>query len=146
MRRLLAIILVALPAVCCTKPGSYEEFIRAKDASEGVYSFDLDMSDEGCSYDISLFTKLDTRVFGRRTSESMPLAVIWSSGDSLSFSETVYYPLDRTIVPYRSGVVLQHPGNWTIRFNVLTAPKGLRGLGIICKRNDNGTRQTSEVR
>lgn len=143
MRNSFAVMLLCAVLLSgCTRPVSYEAFILAKEAADGVYSFELDLADENCSYDISFFTETDDPIFKRRPKESMPIVVTWSLADTLSQSETVYYPLGETKVAYRTGVVMEQPGIWTLRANVASAPEGLRGLGIICKRNENGTRQT----
>lgn len=141
MRRLTAILIMATALASCTRPESYETFVRASEAREGVYSFELDLSDSDCSYDISFYTKIDRpRLRSRQGQASMPLAVIWTSPQGEEFSETVYYPIGQLRTAYRSGVVMNEPGVWGIRVNVISAPRGLRGLGIICRRNEDGTR------
>lgn len=143
MNRSLAVLLLCTVLLAgCRRPVSYETFVLAGEAEEDIYQFELDLSDEGCSYDISFFTKTDAPVFRKQETVSVPIVVNWSMEDNPGFSETVWYPLGENKVPYRTGVVMEQPGTWTLKAHVMYAPAGFRGLGIICKRNENGTRQT----
>lgn len=128
----------------CGEPSSFEEFVRADKAENGVYEFVLDLTDSLSSYDISLFTKVDAPVMGTvHASSSMGLEIAWrEAGTSIpALSETVYLPYGEKgggASLYRSGVKPSSPGSWTVSVRPVEPPSGLRGIGIICKRN--GTR------
>ena len=137
----LCALIAALSA--CSEPASFEEFVRADMAENGVYEFVLDLSDSLSTYDISLFTKVDAPVMGRiRASSSMGLEIAWKEGGAITpaLSETVYLPYGGKAGAslYRSGVKPSSPGSWTVSVRPVDPPSGLRGIGIICKRN--GTR------
>ena len=51
-----AVAIAGLFAIACSRPASYEQFVKADDATAGIYEFTLDMSDTTASYDISLYT------------------------------------------------------------------------------------------
>ena len=54
--RLFALIVLVL-AVSCSGPGSYEEFVRAEDATGGVYEFVIPSeAKEPATYDLSFYT------------------------------------------------------------------------------------------
>lgn len=138
-------VLCALTAALasCSEPASFEEFVRADMAENGVYEFVLNLGDSLSTYDISLFTKVDAPVMGRiRTSSSLGLEIEWKEAGTITpaLSETVYLPYgDKGGASlYRSGVKPSSPGSWTVSARPIDPPTGLRGIGIICKRN--GTR------
>ena len=111
-----------LLAVACSRPSSYEQFVRAEDAADGVYEFTLPImaaeasaetsvsSGSGTSdvtYDLSFYTSpLD---------EPLQLAVTWlySPGEELRstygpgdilLTETVWFPAGQHRALYRSGI------------------------------------------
>lgn len=145
MNRRFTVLCAAVAALAaCSEPASFEEFVRADMAENGVYEFVLDLSDSLSTYDISLFTKVDAPVMGRiRSSSSIGLEVAWKEAGAISpaLSETVYLPYgDKGVSAslYRSGVKPSSPGSWSVLVRPVDPPAGLRGIGIICKRN--GTR------
>ena len=117
-----------------------EYFQRTGERVEGRYVFDLDLSDEDCSYDISFFTRIDKPLLRNVADTSFRLAVNWTSDQGDILDEAVWFPIDSTQVLYRKGVSMVNPGIWTLCVETIGEPVGMRGLGIICKRNENGTR------
>ena len=126
-----AALLAVLLAVACSGPGSYEEFVRAEDATGGVYGFVIPSSTvipseakEPGSYDLSFYTS--------PLAEPLQLQITLDS-----LSETVWFPAGQNKALYRSGVRLA--GAVVLRVRPINPPEDFRGLGIIVKRND-GTR------
>jgi hypothetical protein len=120
-------------AFACSRPSSEEYFVLKQDAPDGVYSFRLDLSDTTVLYDLSLYIRQD-----RRDTSGFPLTALWYKGDSLRFSEELFFPAGRETAPYRSGVAMAEPGEWTLSLRPCCPPAGFSGMGLICKRN--GTR------
>lgn len=146
-----------LLGISCSGPGSYEEFVRAEDATGGVYEFALPAD----AYDLSFYTApLD---------EPLQLEITLDS-----LKETVWFPAGQYKALYRSGIQLDHrqdsltaagvipalaekrlgqkssgrhpqrsralPGTeYLLQVRPIDPPEDFRGLGIIIKRND-GTR------
>jgi len=159
-RKLFLPLLPLLLLLACNPPRSYEEFIPAEHSGglafdDNVYRFDLDLSDSTAVYDVYFYTRVEntglTQVrsdhgqLGLEINWLSPLTAVsdssFTAGQSV-LSETVYMPLgdDRgSKTLYRSGVSPGLYGLWTLEVKTLDAPKGLRGLGIICKKR-NGTR------
>ena len=138
-------VLFALLMLAGCRPASYEQFVRADQASGGEYVFNLDLSDSTASYDISLYTRVDSGIMkAEDPSHSLGLEIRWraASGlqaDSTFLCETVYVPYGGRAGSnslYRSGVRPNPAGEWRVLVRPLDAPAGLRGIGIICKRND----------
>ena len=153
-----AALLAVLLAVACSGPGSYEEFVRAEDATGGVYEFALPAS----ICDLSFYTApLD---------EPLQLEITWKAVEPNQLNindmpetplqpelsrrfcetadnqeimlhalhrETVWFPAGQNKALYRSGVRLA--GAVVLRVRPVNPPEDFRGLGIIIKRND-GTR------
>lgn len=129
--------------VSCRRPDSFEQFIRADGVVSGAYVFTLGLDDTLATYDISFYTKVDPPLMAAdRPEASLGLVVVWAEGDGLtSLREKVYLPyggVAGSAHPYRSGIKPSHPGEWTVSVTPEDPPAGLRGIGIICKRN--GTR------
>ena len=156
---LLAAAVLTAAVSSCRKPSSYEQFIRADRAEGGEYVFCLDMSDTLACYDVSLYTRVDAAFFAAaRPYRQLRLEISWIAPvmpdsspvlpdatlvmpdpDRASLSETVYIPYGGrggSAHLYRSGVKPSPAGEWTVAVRPLDAPKGLRGMGIICKRKD----------
>jgi len=132
MRALLPVLF--LTAVCaCSRPVSEEYFILKGNAPDGVYAFTLDLSDTTVTYDISFFLRPD-----RRDPSGFPLTVSWYQGDSLRYTENLFFPAGKETAPYRSGVRMSDPGEWTLCLEPCCPPAGFSGIGVISKRN--GTR------
>lgn len=134
MRRLVLALFLLL-AVCCTEPGTQDSFVSRSEAAGGIYEFTFQIEDIRTDYNFSFFTRVDGK-----WQAAIPLYVKWLSPSGDSFSETVYFRAGEEVEPYRSEVALAEEGDWRISVSVPEAPRGFRGLGMICKKN--GTRQT----
>jgi len=143
-RELTSLACAVLSAVCvilsgCQEPMSVERFVEG----EGPYSFFVDMSDSTASYDFDFYTRVDTPRDSLRQGQSMPLTVTWTSPSFHVFKEEVYMPLDgagtyfsrQVRVPYRADVRPVEAGQWTLAVRVDDAPEGLRGMGLVVRRN-----------
>lgn len=134
--------IAALLLLSACKPASYEQFVRADQAPDGEYVFALDLSDSTASYDISLYTRVDTPVLeAEKPSGQLRLEVEWTApaNSEGGLSETVYLPYGNRAGSsnlYRSGVRPSPAGEWRVAVRPKNAPEGLRGIGIICKRHD----------
>lgn len=117
----------------CGRPSSDEDFVLRKDAPDGVYSFRLDLSDTTLSYDLSLYIRPDSR-----DSSGFPLTARWYRGDTLRFTEELFFPAGKEKVLYRSGVRMVEPGEWTLCLEPCCPPAGFSGIGVVNQRN--GTR------
>ncbi len=137
----LCVILTVL-LFSCSRPQSYETFVKAADAPGGVYSYQLDLSDSLASYDISFYSRVDRNSLNVRNEyPQIRLEVTWVSPSGQNFSETVYMRGSNSagdIQKYRSGVVPRESGEWTLKVKAFPGEGKFRGLGVICRRN--GTR------
>ena len=133
-----AVALLLLLAAC--RPASYEQFIRADQATGGEYVFALDLSDSAAVYDLSFYTRIDPALMAvEQPDRSLGLEVSWSQADSVFLRETVFLPYGGkagSLQLYRSGVRPSPAGEWRVAVRPKEAPEGLRGIGIICKRHD----------
>lgn len=132
-------ILLSAVLFSCVRPVSYERFIRRSSAPGAEYVFTVPMKDSLASYDISLFSRVDVK-----EKVQLKLEVDWippCDRDSVALRDTVYMTvdgIDGSSSLYRSSVRANPPGDWGIRVKVVSPPKKLRGMGIICR--ENGTR------
>lgn len=128
-----AVLAAALFAACAPPPSS-EVFLRSD--GTGEYSFPADLSDTLSTYDISFYTVIDRPALsGRDTLVSFPMHVVWRSPSGRFFSETVYYPADKSRVLYRKGLVPGEAGEWTVTVSMDPEPQGMRGLGLEIDKN-----------
>lgn len=125
-------VAAAVILCCCSRPDTYESFIRSGDAADGLYEFRCELDDSLSLYDISFYTA--TPVL-----RPLGLEVAWKSpSGGVCLSEKVYMLSDSGRQLYRSGVGVDEPGEWCISVKPDSTALDFRGLGIICKRN--GTR------
>lgn len=141
MRKALGIILFFLAVLSCRQPGSMEFFVPG---DTGPFTFPVDLSDTTASYDFDFYTRLDGHHRDILSDTEMPLTLMWTAPSGALYVETVYVPLSgsgetfysrQVRAPYRSGVVPAEAGTWQIRASLPVAVPGLRGLGLIVKRN-----------
>ena len=128
-------LLLCFAALCCNRPPSEENFVRADEACRGVYAFPADMSDSLCTYTLLFYTKVDNV----RDSLEIPLRVELISPSGQKYSEDVSMKAgrsrgDRQV--YRSSVTPVEYGPWQVRLSPLIEIKGLRGLGLIVERDN----------
>ena len=136
MRRFFLLIVLAATICSCVRPSSTETFIPVDGADFGMYRYELDLTDSLATYDLSFYTRVDGAVPGM-----LCLDVTWTSPVGDTFGETVYMHTgdsNGACEAYRTGVSPRMAGIWKLDVNIPDAPEGLRGLGLVCKRN--GTR------
>lgn len=136
MHIFVAAVAMLLLVAACTRPDSFEKFVRVDQAPAGLFSFPVDLSDSLSTYDISFYTA----DYPGRDTTGLELQVVWVGPSGQSASETVYMDVGKGRELYRSGVSMAEPGEWRLDLRVRDVPEGFRGIGIICKRN--GPRQT----
>lgn len=139
-----AAALAAVLLIGCSRPSSYEQFIRNSSRDiYGNYAFDVDMTDSLSRYDISLiatFSCID-RDFARFT--SMPMDLMWESPDGRVFENWIaagrkemvdssYY--DKALmVKAGTGLVPAVHGGWKLYVKVPEDSLklyGMTGMGI----------------
>lgn len=136
-----------LAVVSCSRPPSYETFVLKEDADYGdTYSFNLDFFDSLSTFDLSLYTRMERQAFEAFPADSLDLRVNWISPsdsiltedilldlgdpvDSSYFHKDYICSLSERVVPFESGT-------WRLRIMVRNNSDGLRGLGVIFRRND----------
>ena len=148
----IALTLLALSFASCSRPSSTERFILADDAVDGKYSFTLDMADSLVSYDIWLYTRIDSRRTSMSILENIPVSLTWTSPSGDYYGEKVFFPasgfegkgmsfFSRQIKTlYRSDVVPRERGEWTLDVEAGEGINGFRGMGVILERKEDGTR------
>ena len=131
--------LILLLVTGCREPMSVERFVKG----EGPYTFFVDLSDSTATYDFDFYTRVDAPLDSLRRMQALPLTVTWTSPSFRVFREEVYLPLEgqttffsrQVRAPYRAGVRPSVWGQWTLAVRVTDAPEGLRGMGLIVRRN-----------
>lgn len=144
---------MALALFSCARPSSVEEFVRTDDVPDGGrYDFKADFSDTSVRYGLDFFLSFQSSNNNFRSFQRLPLTVGWRSPSDRIYEETFWvgraemsdsgFFHKRFISPYREGVSVREPGEWTLSVDV---PKdsvgkyGLEGIGLIVRRED-GTR------
>lgn len=152
VRSLAAAVLSAAALLsACARPSSTEEFIRLSGRDgEGLYHFDIDMSDSLSLYDITFYSRIDCNNVKMRSLRDFPMEITWMSPDSVRrYREKVYFPIhDETptssfyskqyVIPYRTGLDPVSSGVWHIAVRVEADDHipGFRGLGVICEKKN----------
>ena len=130
-------VLASVLVQACSEPRSYEQFCR-----EEPFEYSLNISAER-SYNVSFYTAAGSRRAAVRRDRVLPpaveLEVEWTSPSNEIYYEQVWLPLsddgsNAVVRAYRSGLVPPESGKWILRVKPHTP--GLRGLGIVCERND----------
>ena len=126
IRQIFAATALILLALSCSEPDSSEQFVFNKD---GTYRFQVDMSHADCAYDLSFYSRVDAW----HKAKEFPIDVVWTSPSGRRYQERVYFVREKhDRVPYRTGVIPEENGVWTL--DAKADVKGLRGLGLICRR------------
>ena len=133
LNALLSVLVSVVALAGCVRPDSFEMFVPASRAADGVYVFDFEMPDSTRLYDLYFFDRID----GNRP-DSLPLNVMWISPSGESFSETVYMDPEKDTELYRSGIEPYEYGSWRLCVRPVGVDRTFRGMGIVCK--ENGTR------
>ena len=128
IRHIFAATALILLALSCSEPDSTEQFVFNKD---GSYSFSVDMSRTDCAYDLSFYSRVDSW----HKVKEFPIDVVLTSPSGKKYQERVYFVREKhDKVPYRTGIIPDENGIWTL--DAKADVKGLRGLGLICRRVD----------
>lgn len=126
LRLILAAAALTMLVPSCAEPDSTEQFVLNKD---GSYSFSVDMSRSDCAYDLSFYSRVDSW----HKVKEFPIEVLWTSPSGKRYQERVYFVREsHDRMPYRTGVIPDENGVWTL--DAKADVKGLRGLGLVCKR------------
>lgn len=146
MRRYILIALFAAVAFSCSRPASYEPFVRRENAEYGdTYSFLLDMADSTVSYGLDFYTRLERKPFTTFPDDSIVLAIRWIAPSDSNYVDTLvmsvrqadgsaYFTKD-VVCPFKERLDLPEYGEWRLKARVLNEAGSVRGLGIIFKRN-----------
>jgi len=105
------------------------------------------MTDTLVRYDISFYTRIDSRRNRLAGIDGVTLDVQWVSPCGERYGESVRMPIPLSghlfstsaVVPYRTGLLPYEAGEWNLEVRVPSFPVGFRGLGLIIERKD-GTR------
>ena len=120
-------LLLLLGAASCVRPESEEQYVF--DDGSGQFEFQVDMSDSLCVYDLSFYTRLESRL----APPGFPVRVYLTSPSGERYSESRFYDAsDALVVPYRKELVPVEYGVWTL--SVRARAEGLKGMGLICTR------------
>lgn len=148
-RSLTMAVMAAVALSSCVRPTSTESYIKLHDKSEdGLYHFELDMSDSLATYDVTFYTRIDCNNVKMASLRDFPMEITWVAPDSVrKFREKVYFPIhDETassgfysnqyVVPYRTGLDPISHGIWqlTVKIDADEHLPGFRGLGVICEK------------
>ena len=139
------IFVLAVLAVCCSQPPSYEPFVIREKAEYGdTYSFMVDLSDSTISYSLDFFTRLERDAFGEFPSDSIVLDLRWFSPSDSILTDTTFVKIGRPvdsayysrdfISPYDDNLKRYEAGKWRLKAKVVNDSEALRGLGIILRR------------
>lgn len=147
LKRVAMAVAIAALASACARPTSTEEFVRLSERSEdGLYHFELDMSDSLALYDVIFYSRIDCNNVKLASLRDFPMEITWTAPDSVRrFREKVYFPIhDETagsgfyskqyVIPYRTGLSPVKPGVWqmSVKVDADEHIPGFRGLGVVC--------------
>ncbi len=143
MRRILRVASLLAALTCgwaltaCSEPDGWELFVRRDAARDGVYIYNLPLTDTTAAYDFWFYSRVD-----RHPLENLQLNVQWLAPSGEGFSETVYMRhvgVLGTKELYRTGMVPAEAGDWQLSVRPVGVNGEFQGLGVVCKRQD-GTR------
>lgn len=152
MRRLTAILsFVMLLAIGCSRPSSYEQFVRTGARGEdGLYHYRLEMDDSTSTYDLSFYSRIDCNNLKIATLGDFPLVVTWISPSGTKYSEKVFFNIHNYLpgsdfyshqyrFPYRVGMAPVEWGEWemTVRIDAESLIPGFRGLGVVLAKHSD---------
>lgn len=125
----LLVALLLCGAAACSRPSSVE--LYAFDDGTGQFNFDVDLSDSLCAYDLSFYTRLESRF----APPGFPMKVYWTSPSGTVFGETLFYDASAgLVVPYRADMQPVEFGVW--KLSVRAKAEGLKGMGLIVARKE----------
>lgn len=140
-------VFAVLLMAACHQPATSEVFIPAP----GPYVFTLDLSDSLASYDVAIFTRIDSQELPAGMGQ-LPLTAVWTAPDYsmpedvfgnqyFTYTEEFYLPLDaarrsfysrQVWHKYRKGVRPGIYGDWQLMLSIPDTVQihGFRGLGV----------------
>lgn len=151
----LALAVLTAVGVSCSRPESTEQFVSVEDREvNGLYRFDLDLSDSLSTYDVTFYSRIDANKLKLAHARDFSLMVTWIAPSGQRFRETVYFGVfdesagsdffsSQFRKPYRTGLAPVEYGTWELNVLVNSGQDvpGFRGLGVICNKNTpDGTR------
>ena len=130
MRRFGTLFLcLLLLMAACSRPSSEEQYVF--DDGSGLFLFEVDMSDSLSVYDLSFYTRLESRY----APPGFPIRVYMTSPSGVTYSESLFYDASvALVVPYRVDLQPVEYGLWHL--SVRARAEGLKGMGLICTRKD----------
>ena len=131
MRRsgIVLLLLMLLLGAACSHPQSVEQYVF--DNGSGQFDFQVDMSDSLCVYDLSFYTRLESRL----SPPGFPVRIYMTSPSGVTYSESLFYDASASlVVPYRTDLKPVEYGVWTL--SLFTRAEGLTGMGLICTRKE----------
>ena len=116
-----------LLAVACQRPLTTETYVF--DNGSGQFDFEVDMSDTLCVYDLSFYTRLESRL----SPPGFPIRVYLTSPSGVVYGESLFYDASTgLVVPYREDLRPVEYGSWLL--SVRARAEGLQGMGLICTK------------
>ena len=127
---LLGLALLLLGAAACVRPSSVEQYVF--DDGSGQFDFAVDLSDSLCVYDLSFYTRLESR----QAPPGFPVRIYWTSPSGTQYAESLFYDASNgLVVPYRADLQPVEFGVWQL--SVRARAEGLKGMGLICTRKES---------
>ena len=118
-------VLLLAGVAACSQPESVEQYVF--DDGSGQFAFQVDLSDSLCVYDLSFYTRMESRL----SPPGFPMRVYLTSPSGERYSETLFYDASSSlVVPYRTDLRPVEYGMWEL--SVRARAEGLKGLGLIC--------------
>lgn len=133
MRRVFALLLAACALLACSRPATYEKFVRVDQSDNGLYRFEIEFRDTVHTFDISFFSAIPGKPGG------LPVHVCWTSPSGRTLNETVYMKAGDphgTQQVYRSGVAVSEKGVWQLDLRPLADLAGFPGIGVVCSQTE----------
>ena len=126
---ILLLSVLLLGAAACSRPQSLEQYVF--DDGSGQFDFEVDMSDSLCVYDLSFYTRLESK----DCPPGFPVRIYLTSPSGVTYSESLFYDASSSfVVPYRTDLKPVEYGVWTL--SLRTRAEGLTGMGLICTRKE----------
>ena len=144
-------LLILLASLSCTRPPSDERYVSRERAESGdTYPFELDFSDSLQRNDLSFFLRLERKPFDVFPDDTLTLFLRWIAPSSEVVQDTVAvdlracadssYSFRDFVFPFREDFRPAEYGTWRLKVRIPAQPEQLSGLGLIFKREKDGTR------
>ena len=144
-------LLILLASLSCTRPPSDERYVSRERAEYGdTYPFELDLSDSLQRNDLAFFLRLERKPFDVFPDDTLTLFLRWIAPSSEVVQDTVAvdlracadssYSFRDFVFPFREDFRPAEYGTWRLKVRIPAQPEQLSGLGLIFKREKDGTR------